>query len=115
MATATTELMTDFCRRCGQFNDEATTEKLWDIYDRMPDQSHHHIEPPVFGGEDLNDADYDVIEQAMGRNMHERGLCVDCGRPDITGVDPDTLMTHDEARELAEMYAEQAAEMRAGC
>lgn len=114
-------MMTDqeFCRACGQLNNEAVTDGLWNVYGRLRD-GRQHREPLVFDGEWMqenvrDEEDFDVVMGAMGRDMANRGLCTECGRPDLRGVNPDDVMSEDDAQDLAEMYAEQAAERRAGC
>ena len=63
----------------------------------------------------LDDDDHEAVRGAMGSNMRGRGLCSECGRPDLSGTTADDFDSEEDARELAEMYAEQAAELRAGC
>jgi hypothetical protein len=46
--------------------------------------------------------------------MINRGLCPSCARPDLSRVKPEDVMTEDEAKEMHEMWAEQAAERRMG-
>jgi len=108
-----------FCKTCGQLNTEAVTEALWDIYSRLPD-GRQHREGLVFDGQWLNenvidDEDVEVLNLTMERDMAARGLCVSCGRPSLAGVNPDDVMSEEDARELAEIAAEEAAERRAGC
>lgn len=112
------------CSHCGQI--EGITEynrKLWDIYYRLPDMvGRSYIEPLVYTQEDLDEADFygsdegrDSVMMSMERNMVERGLCGGCARPNLAGRDLSELMTEEEARDLHDMYAEMAAERRAGC
>lgn len=116
------------CSYCGQIEGIAEYDReLWDIYHRLPEKiSRSYIEPIVYTQSDFEDMGYssyhdmddesrESVDMSMERNMVERGLCGGCGRPNLSGVDLSELMTHEEAQELHDMYAEQAAEIRAGC
>lgn len=104
----------DCCSGCGQVNGVPEyDDKLRDIYHRIRD-GRSTWEPLVFTGEEFHE-DEEGSMLAMERNMAQRGLCVTCSRPDLRGVDPDDVMSEDDAREMHEMWAEQAAEIRAGC
>jgi hypothetical protein len=112
------------CNTCGQIEGIGEYDRnLWDIYHRLPDMaSRSHIEPFVYTQDDLdelgfydNEDSHDAVMLSMERNMAERGLCTGCGRPNLQGVDMSELMTEEEARDLHDMYAEMAAERRAGC
>jgi len=116
--------MDKVCNYCGQI--EGVTEydrKLWDIYYRLPDMiPRSYIEPFVYTGEDLQELGFyddedsrESVMLSMERNMIERGLCGGCGRPSLKDRDMSELMTEEDARELHEMYAEEAAERRMGC
>lgn len=116
--------MDKVCNVCGQIEDVAEyNRKLWDIYYRLPDMvSRSYIEPFVYTQDDLDELGFyndeeahDSVMMSMERNMVERGLCGGCARPNLAGRDLSELMTEDDARELHEMYAEMAAERRAGC
>lgn len=111
--------MSEFCGVCGQLQNDETTESLWSIYNRLPG-GHRHQEPLVFSSDwmqenVIDEEDHAALMQCMNRDMAQRGLCTGCGRPDLRGVNPEDVMSEEEARELGEMYAEQAAEIRAGC
>lgn len=116
------------CSGCGQI--EGISEynvALWDAYHRLPEMvSRSHIEPLVYTQSDFEDMGYhsmydmddesvDAVKMSMENNMIERGLCPECGRPDLRGRNLDEMMTEEEARSLHDMYAEMAAERRAGC
>jgi hypothetical protein len=120
--------MDKVCNACGQVEDVPEYDhKLWDIYHRLPDMvSRSHIEPLVYTQSDFEEMGYsgmhemdedthDSVMMSMERNMVERGLCGGCGRPNLAGRDLSELMTEEEARDLHDMYAEMAAERRAGC
>ena len=51
----------------------------------------------------------------MESNMVERGLCTECGLPDLRGLTAEDFYTEEDAREMAECAAERRAEMLAGC
>ena len=112
------------CSHCGQIEGIAEYDhELWDIYHRLPEKvSRSYIEPFAYTQDDLDEMGFwddedthDSVMMSMERNMVERGLCGGCGRPNLSGVDMSELMTHKEAQQLHDMYAEQAAEIRAGC
>jgi hypothetical protein len=108
------------CRGCGQLTGVAEyDEKLWDIYGRI-DDGRSTWEPLVYSGEEFHDAWDDLGETnyamlAMEKNMHERGLCVVCGRPDLRDVKPEEILSEEDAREMQARWAEHQAEIRAGC
>lgn len=86
--------------------------KLRDLYQLRKDGK-QFIEPLVFfPGED---DDWESSVAAMDRNMFERGLCPGCGLPDLRGMTEDDFYSEDDAREMAELAAEEAAERRMGC
>jgi hypothetical protein len=106
------------CPSCGVPNTIEIEERLWDLYTRIRD-GRSTYEPLVFTSdwiqENVQDEDdYEAIQLAMGRDMYDRGLCPVCGRPDLRGVKPEDIMDENEAREMSEMWAEQAAERRMG-
>ena len=112
------------CSYCGQLEGiPAYNRELWDIYHRLPEKvGRSYIEPFVYTQDDLEEMGafddeevFESVQMSMERNMVERGLCGGCGRPDLRGVDMSELMTEEEAQQLHDMYAEQAAEIRAGC
>ena len=112
------------CSGCGQIEGIPEYDReLWSIYHRLPSMaSRSHIEPFVYTGDELNELGFydddemrDSVMLSMERNMVERGLCGGCGRPNLAGVDLSELMTEEEAKDLHDMYAEMAAERRAGC
>lgn len=108
------------CNVCGQLRGiSAYDSALWDIYSRI-DDSRSHREPLVFYSDNEHhyyDDDYEhqSMTLAMEKDMHERGLCTECGRPDLRGVKPEMILSPEEARENAECHAEMEAERRAGC
>jgi hypothetical protein len=108
------------CNVCGQVEGiEQYDDALWDIYHRI-DDGRSTYEPLVFTSDWLqenvvDEDDYNSVMHAMERDMHNRGLCTECGRPDLTGVDPSKIMSEEDAQEMHDMWAEQAAERRAGC
>jgi hypothetical protein len=110
----------EVCRGCGQVKGiEAYDNALWDLYHRI-DDGRSTYEPLVYTGEEFEDSWDDEHEEnyamiAMERDMARRGLCTECGRPDLSGVDPKSIMSEEDAREMHDMWAEQAAERRAGC
>ena len=109
----------EFCPGCGVPNKPEVTNALWDIYDRIRD-GRSTYEPLVFTSDWLqenvqDDEDHDAVMHAMERDMHNRGLCITCGRPDLRGVNPEDVMSEEDAKDMHDMWAEQAAERRAGC
>lgn len=112
------------CSGCGQIEGiKEYNVALWDAYHRLPEMaSRSHIEAFVYTGDDLNELGFyddedtrDAVMLSMERNMMERGLCPECGRPDLRGRNMDEMMSEEDARDLHDMYAEMAAERRAGC
>jgi len=110
----------EVCRVCGQIKGiKEYDTALWDLYYRI-DDGRSTREALVYSGEEFEDSWDDQYETnyamvAMERDMHNRGLCTECGRPDLTNVDPKSIMSEEDAREMHDMWAEQAAERRAGC
>lgn len=108
------------CSWCGQLEGiEAYDAELWSIYHRLDDGGRKYIEPIVFTGDDFyemgGDEDaYEVMNITMEKNMVERGLCGECGRPDLRGITPDQIMSEEDAQDLHDMYAEMRAEQRMG-
>lgn len=107
------------CYRCGVPNTPEINQGLWDVYERIRD-GRSTYEPLVFDSEWLqenvvDEEDEDILMLTMERDMDARGLCPFCGRPNLHGVTPDMIMTDEEAKELHEMWAMEAAERRAGC
>lgn len=116
----TTDTTTGACRGCGQLRGvDEYDARLWDLHDRRRD-GRQHGEALVFTAEDFDDfgpdddLGRDAIGLAMGRNMIERGLCSECGRPNLAGLGPDDFDSVEEARDRAAMEAEYAAERRVG-
>lgn len=112
------------CAGCGQIEGISEYDRnLWDIYHRLPELvGRSYIEPFVYTQDDLEEMGFyddedtrDSVMLSMERNMVERGLCGGCGRPNLQGRDMSELMSEEEAQQLHDMYAEQAAEIRAGC
>jgi hypothetical protein len=109
----------EWCPVCGQLTDEHTTAKLRDIYDRLRD-GRSTYEALVFTSDWLqenihDEEDEESVMLAMERDMAYRGLCTGCARPDLRNIKPSDVMSEEEAQDLHEMWAEQAAERRAGC
>jgi hypothetical protein len=108
------------CTGCGQLTGiEEYDNQLWDVYHRIDDGRSNREALVFYADDEHHDSDDEdgrsAMVLAMERNMHERGLCVTCGRPDLRGIREDQIMSEEDARELWEMHAEQAAERRAGC
>lgn len=116
------------CRGCGQLEGiKEYDEKLWELYHRLKDGGRKYIEPLVYTQGDLEElgfydddpddpySTHQAVMASMEKNMVERGLCGECGRPNLAGKTADDFMTQEEADSLADMYAEMAAERRAGC
>jgi len=114
--------MSQVCTHCGQLTGNETYDaQLWDVYSRLRD-GRQHREALVFTAQDFedrwfddDDPDLDIAMYVMEKDMHGRGLCIKCGRPDLRGVNEDDILSEQDARDLADMYAEEAAERRAGC
>jgi hypothetical protein len=110
----------EVCTTCGQLKGiKEYDESLWDIYSRI-DDGRSHYEPLVFTSDWLqenvhDEEDHAAVMHAMEKDMHNRGLCVTCGRPDLRDINLDDIMSEEDARSMAGMWAEQAAERRAGC
>lgn len=108
------------CIGCGQVQGiPEYDETLRDLYSRI-DDGRQHREPLVYTREEFeegwdDDGETNFAMLAMEKNMAERGLCPECGRPDLRGVDPSSIMSEEDAQGLRDMYAEMAAERRAGC
>lgn len=113
------------CDGCGQLKGvEEYDRKLWDIYHRLDDGGRRFIEPLVYTqsdfedmgyyGQPLDDDDFDAVKLSMERNMAERGLCPECGRPDLRGVTEDDILSEEDAKDMADYYAEIAWERRMG-
>ena len=113
--------MTEHCPTCGSLEGIREYDaKLWDIYYRIED-GRSNYQPLVYCQDDLaelgfyeDEETHDAVMMSMEKNMHERGLCTRCGRPDLTGVTDDMILSEDDAQELHEMYAEMEAERRMG-
>ena len=110
------------CSGCGQLEGvQEYDAQLWNLYDRWDGGGRQYIEPLVYTQSDfeydgyIDDDGYDAIKLSMEKNMGERGLCTECGRPDLRGLTEKDFMTEEEARENRDMYAEMAAERRMGC
>ena len=109
----------EFCHSCGVPNKPEASAALWDIYERIRD-GRSTYEPLVFTSDWLqenvvDDEDHEAVMHAMERDMHNRGLCPICARPDLRGVNPEDVMSEEDAKDMHDMWAEQAAERRAGC
>lgn len=115
------------CAGCGQLQGiEVYDQELWRLYYLLDDHGRKFIEPLVYTQSDFEDMGYssmydmdddsiDAVKMSMEHNMAERGLCPACGRPDLSGTNPEDFLSEEDAKELADMYAEMAAERRAGC
>lgn len=110
----------EFCPTCGVPNTPEVNATLYDIYYRIRD-GRSTWEPLVYFQDDLQECGFyddeemhDSVMLSMERNMHERGLCITCGCPDLSGVTEDMIMTEEEAQDLHDMWQEQAAERRMG-
>jgi hypothetical protein len=107
------------CVCCGQVKGiQQYDDKLWDIYNRI-DDGRSSYEPLVFYSDwlqenVLDEEDFEAVNLAMEKDMKNRGLCIKCGRPNLSGVDPDSIMSEEDAKEMQEMWAEQKAERRMG-
>ena len=106
------------CPSCGVPNTPEINRQLWDIYDRI-DDGRSTYEPLVFTSDWIaenivDEEDHEAMMLAMERDMHNRGLCPTCGRPDLRGLDPSKVMSPEDAKEMHDMWAEQAAERRMG-
>jgi hypothetical protein len=108
------------CTSCGVLQgNEELDNSMWSIYHRI-EGGRSHYEPLVFTSDWLqenvqDDEDHAAVMHAMEKDMANRGLCPKCGRPNLTGVKEDDIMSEKDAQDMADMYAEQAAERRAGC
>lgn len=114
------------CSNCGTIDTPENREYLHDLYYRLDDGGRKHIEPLVYTQSDFEDMGYhsmydmdeesiDSVMVSMERNMAERGLCPECGLPDLRGKTEEDFMSEEDARDLHDMYAEMAAERRMGC
>lgn len=106
------------CYYCGVPNTPEINEALWDVYERIRD-GRSTYEPLVYTSDwlqenVLDEEDVESVHMAMERDMDNRGLCSYCGRPNLHGVTKDMIMSEEEAKDLHEMWAEQAAERRLG-
>jgi hypothetical protein len=110
------------CYACGQLTGIPEYDaQLWDLQERRKD-GRQNIEPLVYTQDDLDEAgfycdDYmrDSVMESMGRNMAERGLCSECGRPDLRAMQLDDFHSEEDIEEMQELWAQEAAERRAGC
>jgi hypothetical protein len=108
------------CTTCGVLQGiKELDSEMWSIYHRLKSEK-QNIEPLVFDSEWLqenimDEEDHDSLIHTMEKNMAERGLCPDCGRPNLAGVKEDDLHSEEDMQEMQEMWAEEAAERRAGC
>lgn len=110
----------EVCPGCGQLKGIPEYDAaLRNIYDRIRD-GRSTYEPLVYTSDWLeenvgDDEDFQSVMLAMEKDMHNRGICPACSRPDLSCVKPEDIMCEEEAQEIHEMWAEQAAERRAGC
>ena len=114
------------CSNCGSLDTEENREYLWKMYHLVDDGGRKYIEPLVYtqsdfedmgyhSMRDMDDLDRDSVMMSMENNMAERGLCPACGLPDLRGYTEKDFMSEEDAKEISDMYAEMAAERRAGC
>lgn len=118
--------MTTICKGCGQLMGiPEYDEELWRLYYLLDDGGRKYIEPLVYtqsdfedmGYHSMNDMDEESVEAvkiSMEKNMIERGLCGECGRPNLVGMTEEDFLSEEDAKELADMYAEMEAERRMG-
>lgn len=110
----------EICNGCGQLQGiEEYDAKLWNLYHRI-DDGRSSREALVYTSDWLqenviDDEDHAAVMHSMERDMSNRGLCTKCGRPNLRGVDPNKIMSEKDAKDMHDMWAEQAAEIRAGC
>jgi len=114
------------CVGCGQLEGiETYDDELWSIYNRVEMGGRQYIEPLVYTQSDFEDMGYhsmydmdeesiDAVKMSMEHNMIDRGLCGECGRPDLRDVKPEDIMSEEDAKDQHDMYAEMAAERRMG-
>lgn len=108
------------CHVCGQIEGIKEYDKaLWDIYYRIGD-GRSQLEPLVFTGDWMeenihDDEDFDAVMHAMEKDMDNRGLCTECARPNLRYVSPDDIMSEEDAKEMQEMWAQEAQERKFGC
>lgn len=106
------------CMTCGVPNNPEATRALWDVYERIRD-GRCTYEPLVYTSDWLeenvrDEEDMESVHLAMERDMVNRGLCPGCGRPDLSRVNPEDVMTDEEAKDMHEMWSEMAEERRMG-
>lgn len=106
------------CYVCGVPNLPEVNRALWGIYDRIRD-GRSTYEPLVFTSDWLeenvvDEEDFESVRLAMERDMDNRGLCPHCGRPNLSSVSPEDVMTPEEAKEIWDMWQEEATERRMG-
>jgi hypothetical protein len=110
------------CSNCGTLfgAPKEYTAKLWDLHSRRVDGKQRG-EPLVYMQDDLQELGFyddedthDSVMLSMEKNMHERGLCPVCGLPDLRGLTDDDFYSEEDMKDLIDMWAEQAAERRAG-
>lgn len=114
------------CSVCGQIEGiEEYDNELWNLYHRVDMGGRQFIEPLVYTQSDFEDMGYhsmydmddesiDSVKMSMENNMSERGLCTGCGRPDLSRINTEDIMSEEDAQSQADMYAEMAAERRMG-
>jgi hypothetical protein len=108
------------CRYCGQLKGvEEYDARLWDLHGRRKDEKQTY-DGLVFTSDWLqenivDEDDERVLDQVMSKDMASRGLCPECGRPNLSGKTEEDFYTEEEARDMHDMWAEQAAERRMGC
>jgi hypothetical protein len=109
----------EVCPSCGQLQTAENKQALYDVYERIRD-GRSRWEPLVYTRDEYEDSWDDDYETnwamvAMEKNMYERGLCPQCGYPDLRGVKEEDIMDEEEAKEMHDMWAEQEQERRMGC
>lgn len=113
------------CSYCGSIDTEENRDYLFSLYHRLDDGGRKYIEPLVYTQSDFEDMGYhsmydmdeesiDAVKLSMEKNMAERGLCPECGLPDLRGTTEEDFMSKEDADSLADMYAEMRTEQRMG-
>jgi hypothetical protein len=108
------------CASCGQLQGiPEYDDKLWELHSRRKD-GRQNIEGLVFDSEWLqenimDEHDEEVLDLTMSRDMHNRGLCPTCGRPDLAGKTEEDFYSEQDALEMQDMWAQEVMERRMGC
>lgn len=108
------------CVGCGQLKGVKEYDRqLWDLHERRKDHK-QNIEGLVFDGEWMqnniqDEYDEEILDQVMSKDMYNRGLCPECGRPNLQGMTEDDFYSEEDVKELQEMWQMEAMERRMGC